>query len=104
MGFEYNFKMSKIDIENLSKCVDGIDNLDKLLRSAPHFFDKHELTYSYSEVPDNKDRWPSNISINQNGFCICIYDSSPASKDIDLFNYLMHQILERCGRVEVEDA
>ena len=101
MGIEYNFRITKQDIQNLSRCPDGVDDLDQLLHSAPHFIEESESTYTYSEEPENEDRWPSNISIQEYGFCLCMYDRS---SDLKLMDYLIHELLDRCGHVEVEDA
>jgi hypothetical protein len=102
MGYEYNFKITQQDIDNLSRHPDGIDNLDKLLRLAPYFTEYSDSTYYYIENKENKDRWPSNILIQDYGFCLCIYDGSSGSKDLEIMDYLIYELLHRCGRVEVE--
>jgi hypothetical protein len=104
MGFEYNFRIAEQDIENLSRCPDGINDLDKLLRSAPHFIEENEATYFYSEEPENENRWPSTISMQEYGFCLCIYNRSSGSSDQKLMDYLIYELLNRCGHVDVEDA
>ena len=103
MGFEYNFKITKKDIDCLASEVDGIDGLDALFRLAPHFLDSDGSTYSYSGEPENADRWSSNIAIQDFGFRLCIYDRTPGSADMALMNFLLHELLGRCGRLEVED-
>ena len=102
MGFEYIFKITQQDINNLSRNPDGIDDLDKLFRSAPYFCEYSDSTYYYIENKENKEKWPSNISIHKTGFCLCIFDGSSGSKDFEIMNYLIYELLHRCGRVEVE--
>ena len=104
MGIEYNFIIKKQDIENFARNPDGIDNLDKLLRSALCFIEENNSAYTYSDEPENENRWPLTISIQEYGFCLCIYNRSPGSLDEKILNYLIYQLLNRCGHVEVEDA
>ncbi len=104
MGFEYNFKITEQDIESLAMNSDSIDNLDKLLRTAPCFIEKYKSTYTYSDEPENENRWPLTISVREYGFSLCIYNRSPGSLDWKLMNYLIFELLNRCGHVEVEDA
>ena len=103
MGFEYNFIITKKDINNLSRNRDGIDDLDKLFRSAPYFIKYSDSTYYYNQKNDEADTWPSNISIQDYGFCLCIYDRNSDAKDLELVNYLIHELLHRCDRVEIEN-
>jgi hypothetical protein len=104
MGFEYDFKITRQDIENLSRSPGRINSLDELLRSAPYFKEKSGSTYTYNEEPREKGKWPSTISLQEYGFCLCIHDQSPGSKDVELMDYLIHELLDRCGHVEIEDA
>lgn len=101
MGFEFNFKITAQDLEHLSRSPDGIEDLDRLLRSAPSFKEARGSTYTYSEEPEDHRRWPATISLQDSGFCLCIYNRST---EMRLMNFLIHELLSRCGRVEVEDA
>ena len=101
MGYEYNFNISTEDLKNLSRNQDGINDLDRLLRSAPYFIEGDGSTYTYSENSGNKDVWPANISLQKYGFCLCVY-GQPLDKII--MDYLIYELLNRCGHVEVEDA
>jgi hypothetical protein len=102
VGFEYRFKITGQDIENLSRSPGRIDSLVELLRSAPYFQAKSESTYTYNEESENE--WPSTVSLEEYGFLLCIYDQSPGSRDVELMDYLVHELLDRCGHVEIEDA
>ena len=35
---------------------------------------------------------------------LCIYDRAAGLNDIELFNYLVHEILDICCRVEIEEG
>ena len=102
MGFEYAFKITETDIECLARCPDGIDSLEKLLRAAPHFIESDQTTFRYG-TPESQNEWPANISIEDFGLSVCIYRKSADSTDQALMNYLIHELLDRCGHVEVED-
>lgn len=102
MGFEYRFRISADDHESLGRNPDGVDTLDKLLLAGPHYLGKKDNVYSYNA--DASEGWSSTIAVDETGLCLCIYNRSANSADRRLMDYLYHALLERCGRVEVEDA
>lgn len=104
MGFEYQFHLSEQDKQTLARNPDGIDSLEKLLQSAPGYIGTGNGIYAYSEAPDNPERWPSSASLNADGFLLCIYSRKRDTLDQQLLDYLIRELLDRCGRVEVEDA
>ena len=102
VGFEYNFKVSEEDLKTLARHPDGVDNLPAILRSGPGFLGEAESIYSYGGS-DQQD-WRPSVALHANGFYLCIYDRSPDSPDMKLVDYLIHELLHRCGRVEVEEG
>lgn len=104
MGYEYQFNITKQDSDNLSRSQDGINSLETLFSAAPGFISKTNDIYSYTDQPENNIRWCSTVSMTDNGFCLCIYQRTADSLDQQLLNFLMREILNRCGRLEIEDA
>lgn len=104
MGYEYQFKIRSKDLRNLSRGVDGIDSLEKLLSAAPGFIKKNGNSYSYSDQPQNDQKWLSTVDLTTDGFCLCLYQRSANSFDQKLMQFLMQELLNRCGRLEVENA
>lgn len=104
MGIEFIFKITPADMNNLARHVDEIDSLEKVFCSAPFYISKYESVYSYSSEPDNENIWPSTVSLCEGGFILCIYNRAKDSADIQLMDYLIYELLDRCGRVEVEEA
>jgi hypothetical protein len=104
MGFEYNFRVTPQDVESLSRNPDGIDDLDKLLRAAPHFIEARDSTYIYDDASETESIWPTTISRDGDVLCVCIYDRSPGSRPREIMDYLVYELLGRCGHVEIEDA
>ena len=105
MGFEYRFIINQLDLENLSRWPDGINNLDKLLQSAPGFLKiDSPNVYTYTEKNNPSEKWKTTIHIETTGFIICMYSRKEDSNDLKLFNFLIHTILTRCGRICIEDA
>jgi hypothetical protein len=104
MACEYQFKISSQDLGNLSRGVDGIDSLDKLLSAAPGFIEKSGEVYSYTDQSQNDQRWLSTVHLTPDGFCLSIYQRNTDSFDQKLMRFLMQELLNRCGRLEVEDA
>lgn len=100
MGHEYNFKVSEEDLKTLARHPDGVDSLQGILRSGPGFLGEAESIYSYGEP----NGWLPTVWLHEDGFLLCIYDRSPDSPDRKLMDYLIHELLNRCGHVEVEDA
>jgi hypothetical protein len=104
MGFEYRFKLGRGDLENLARNPDGIADLDTLLRAGPGFLAKQGEDYSFSSDPTDKERWPSAVRVEQTGFLLCIYSRAQGSDGQQLLRYLMDSLLDRCGRLEVEEG
>lgn len=104
MGYEYQFNITKQDSDNLSRSADGINSLETLFSAAPGFIGKIGDVYSYTDQPGNNNRWCSTIDMTDKGFCLCIYQRTTDSLDQQLLNFLMREILNRCGRLEIEDA
>ena len=104
MGYEYRFRITPQDLENLSRCQDGINTLEKLLAVGPGFIEKNDVVFLYSDQPENEHRWPSTIHVDDAGFCLGIYQRTANSIDQQLLNFLMQELLNRCGRLEVADA
>ena len=104
MGYEYKFIITEQDLDNLSRNPDAINTVEKILTDAPGFYQQSDKTFYYSETPENDKRWPSTIFLNESGFCLCIYQRINNSLDQQLLNYLMQELLNRCGRLQIEDA
>jgi len=101
MGAEYRFKITPEQKADLVRTINGINSLDFLFRSAPHFIGEKEGIYSYSDDPQNPERWPSNIGLEEGGFVLAVYGYAA---DTELLTYLVMQLLYLCGGVNVEDA
>lgn len=102
MGYEYQFTITDQDKSNLGRRVDGINSLDLVLRNAPHFISETDRVYSFSDDPTNQDRWASTVFLGEKGFVLCLNLRDAA--ETELLHYLMSSLLERCGRLTVEDA
>ena len=98
MGREYTFKINKEDLEVLARNPGEVNNLDLLLKGLPYFTKVKQEDYYYSDKPKDKKRWPSIITIQNEGLSFLSYEN-----DRILLNRIIEDLLDYCGHVDVED-
>lgn len=105
MGFEYRFILGAQCIENLSRQPDGINTIDSVLRSTPLFLQMDVPNiYTFASGNSKSEKWLPTIHTESDSFILCLYSRSRDSDDFKLLNYLMHEFLDRCGSICVEEV
>jgi len=101
MGFEYKFRVTRQDFLPDPR-VTGTDPMDALLTNLPGYIRRDETTYYFNNPNGTSTGWDANVLVCPEELLLCIYCRE--TWGTELMTALMFALLDRCGRLEVEDA
>lgn len=103
MGQEYIVHLRESDLQSIRRNPFGPNTVDALLQKIPCYVGRSEdgAVFFYSVDKVTEGRWPSNISKEEQRLVICAYDSGDLRC---IRTFLFDQLMDICGRFEIEDA
>lgn len=102
MGHEFNIRLRESDIHAIAADPRGI-SLQDLLRGIPCFRGSSEdgTTFFYCTDEPREGRWQSYIVIKDDRLEFCSYSGEDYRS---IVYFLLHRLIDLCGRFEIEDA
>jgi hypothetical protein len=102
MGYEYIIRLKDSDFEAFGRDPRGINTISKLLQQVPCYQRMVKPNhFLYSTDAKREDGWCSSIVIDGNNLMLCSYASDDTR---DIVQFLLFNLLDICGRFEIEDA